>query len=817
MADKLFECLSSQLPRIRIPTDNDKIYKDECVYSFDSPETETGLYICLNTFFGLGRDHVERHFQKTGNAVYLHIRRERIDISNKMPGDGPEKKVTRLAIGVEGGFDADIDKKKFEIKETMSIVILPDFLTCPWPSTDLPDKLISVVRGVLLAESASKIAEKEALTGTWDGEVRIVTKHADSLLQLDNGKKIPPNGWKCEKCDLDNNLWLNLTDGSILCGRQFFDGSGGNDHAVKHYSATGYPLAVKLGTITKEGKADVFSYDEDDMVEDPNLAKHLAHFGINVTQMEKTDKSMVELELDLNQRVGEWAALQENASQLKPIYGPGYTGMVNLGNSCYLNSIMQVVFTIPHFIRRFVEEAPAIFDSNNNDPANDFNTQMAKLGTGLLSGKYSRKPPEGSEDVYPKGISPLMFKTLIGKGHADFSTKRQQDAQEFFLHFITILQRNSRHIQDPSDAFKFQVEDRFECSGSHKVKYTYRTEYCLPLPIPLEAAINKNEVANWEAKKAEAEAKGQRVDLNLVVRPRIKLFSCLEVFSQVENVEQFYSTALNAKTTAHKTTRLASFPDYLMLHLKKFTLREDWVPVKLDVSVEMPDMIDLASLRAGGPQPGEENLPELQGSPPPLHLDSNILSTLVDMGFPVEAAKKAVYFTESSGIEQATNWVMEHIGDSDFLEPFVPPGVGKLNTASDQAPFIPNEGAVFMLTGMGFTRAQAEKALKATDNNVERAADWIFSHASELDDQAEEVNNPQSNNQTSVPVFCDGSSRYKLVAFISHMGTSTMVGHYVCHILKDNQWIIFNDEKVSLSENPPKDLGYLYLYEREKV
>ena len=31
----------------------------------------------------------------------------------------------------------------------------------------------------------------------------------------------------------------------------------------------------------------MFSYDEDDMVEDPYLAKHLAHFGINITQMEK--------------------------------------------------------------------------------------------------------------------------------------------------------------------------------------------------------------------------------------------------------------------------------------------------------------------------------------------------------------------------------------------------------------------------------------------------------------------------------------------------------------------------------------------------
>ena len=58
-------------------------------------------------------------------------------------------------------------------------------------------------------------------------------------------------------------------------------------------------------------------------------------------------------------------------------------------------------------------------------------------------------------------------------------------------------------------------------------------------------------------------------------------------------------------------------------------------------------------------------------------------------------------------------------------------------------------------------------------------------------------------------------SEYKLVAFISHMGTSTMVGHYVCHIKKEGRWVIYNDEKVALSENPPRDLAYLYLYQRQ--
>lgn len=31
-------------------------------------------------------------------------------------------------------------------------------------------------------------------------------------------------------------------------------------------------------------------------------------------------------------------------------------------------------------------------------------------------------------------------------------------------------------------------------------------------------------------------------------------------------------------------------------------------------------------------------------------------------------------------------------------------------------------------------------------------------------------------------------SEYRLIAFISHMGTSTMCGHYVCHVLKEGRY-----------------------------
>lgn len=266
-----------------------------------------------------------------------------------------------------------------------------------------------------------------------------VSTFALELQQLENGKKIPPTGWKCEKCDLTSNLWLNLTDGSILCGRKYFDGTGGNEHAAQHYQVVNYPLAVKLGTITADGKADVYSYAENDMVIDPYLQKHLLHFGINIGEMEKTEKSMVEMEIELNQRVGEWALLQESSAILQPVAGPGLTGMSNLGNSCYLNSVMQVIFTIQDFIRRFVDRSNEIFANSPADPVNDFNVQMAKLGAGLWSGKYS-SISEDSMDTGANGIKPTMFKNLIGKSHPDFSTKQQQDAQEFLLHLLNVVE-----------------------------------------------------------------------------------------------------------------------------------------------------------------------------------------------------------------------------------------------------------------------------------------------------------------------------------------------------------------------------------------
>merc|ERR1719347_2405841 len=344
------------------------------------------------------------------------------------------------------------------------------------------------------------------------------------------------------------------------------------------------------------------------------------------------------------------------------------------------------------------------------------------------------------------------------------------------------------------------------------IRYKQRKEEYIPFNIPLESAVNLEEVAEHKAKKAEAEAKGERLPGDQLVRAKIPIESVIETFLQEEIVEDFYSSAIKGKTTAKKTTRLATFPDYLLVQLLKFRVDESWQPVKLDVEVDMPDLLDLSQLRGSGQKPGEVSLPEDEAgaAAPAVVIDEATVAQLMDMGFAKDGCRRAVYNTGNAGVEAAMNWVMEHMGDPDFSDPFNPPGAASGGKKKCTA----GEEVIGMVMSMGFSRDQAEMGLRNTDNNVERAIEWIFSHP---DGEVETPSGGGGGQEASKDVK-DGIGRYNLAAFITHMGSSSHSGHYVCHI-KDTEdatkWIIFNDNKVQLSVTPPKELGYLYLYKRE--
>lgn len=857
MATDLGELLVPYMPTIRVPKTGDRVFKSECAFSYDSPESEGGLYVCMNTFLGFGREHVERHYRKTGQSVYIHLKRHVKEKSTGAAGGS----ITRRRNGkvfLDLELNRDFNGDEYECEDEAKLVIFPDHYEIPLPNIEELPALVTIsCDAVLNAASAYKKQEPDS----WEEDIQ-VSRHARSLRQQDNGVRIPPSGWKCEKCEMRENLWLNLTDGTVLCGKWFFDGSGGNGHALEHYRETNFPLAAKLDTITPDG-ADIYSFDEEEAVLDPHISEHLSHFGIDMLQMQRTENGH-HTDNNVRARVSEWEVIQESGMKLKAVYGSGYTGIKNLGNSCYLGTVMQVLFSIPEFQRMYVGNLQRIYDYSPLDPTQDFATQMAKLGHGLISGQYS-KPPMKSELIeqvmkedykhQQKGISPKMFKAMASKGHPEFSSNRQQDAHEFLLHIINLVQRNSGSSENPSDVFRFLVEERVQCCQTRRVRYNQRVDYLMQLPTPLEAASNREELIAYEAKRKEAE-ENMRAPPE-PVRARIPFTACLQAFTEPENVRDFWSSALQAKSAGVKTSRFSSFPEYLVMQIKKFTFGVDWVPKKLDLAIDVPDFLDLNRLRATGLQAGEEELPDIT---PPIvlpedtrdnsmnsadspEIDEVAAMQLAEMGFPLEACRKAVYYTGNMGPEMAFNWIIAHMEEPDFAEPLALPSYmeplasssGSLSLAATPLDNQPPEESISILTSMGFPRSHTIQALKATNNNLERALDWIFTHPEEeesepLSDMADTepnhnalpISNFNTNSDSTLspehdalgPRVKDGPGRYELFAFISHMGASTMSGHYVCHIKKEGRWVIFNDNKVCLSERPPKDLGYIYFYRR---
>lgn len=291
--------------------------------------------------------------------------------------------------------------------------------------------------------------------------------------------------------------------------------------------------------------------------------------------------------------------------------------MKNLGNSCYMNSVMQVLFTIKDFQEKYYKNCDFYFD-HAKDPVHDFNTQTAKLAYGLLSGLYSQATT-GDRDLPfkpPTAIRPQMFRSLIGRDHREFSTKQQQDAAEFLEYFIEEVHKHCLKdptpdsTLDPSRCFQFQLEERLYCPETNQVRYLSRNDTMLRMTIPLDAASNKHEVEQYTKTKEDMEK--QRIKTNdlPVVRPIVTLAQTISRWAEPEIITDFQVKRNQPKVVIRKTQRFSTFPDYLLIQLRKYTFNVDWTPRKIDVSMNVPDEIDLNSLRAGGLQYGESLMPD---------------------------------------------------------------------------------------------------------------------------------------------------------------------------------------------------------------
>lgn len=444
----------------------------------------------------------------------------------------------------------------------------------------------------------------------------------------------------------------------------------------------------------------------------------------------------------------EFSMTTEDGRELSPVFGPGFTGLANLGNSCYLSSIMQCLFSTPGFAERYYHptEDPPLCQT----PAQDLETQLRKLADGILSGRYSRPDsrvvaaPETPEVPHQKGLAPTMFKYLIGQGHEEFATMRQQDAFEFLLHVFksVSLSKHQDDMFNPVQHFRFEVEQRLQCLGCRKVRYKVDEQDNISIAVPARRMSSQS--GRFEP---------------------VTLSECLDIFT-AEEVVELSCPACDSRDGFSKRSSFKTLPRELAINARRFEL-VNWVPTKLDIPVVVDDKpLDFGPYLAVEHDPNEEFLPEVSENvtfvPNP-----GVLDQLLNMGFPAARCEKALHATGNSDPEAAMNWLFAHMEDPDIDEPLVLDQSTCVSKDAEQ-----DEGKIMQLGEMGIEAARARRALAATDGDVNRALDWVFSHPEDEveDTQAGSDVHRELSGYDSRPAF------YQVRSIVCHKGTSVHAG-----------------------------------------
>uniref|UniRef100_A0A674AFA6 Ubiquitin carboxyl-terminal hydrolase n=1 Tax=Salmo trutta TaxID=8032 RepID=A0A674AFA6_SALTR len=279
---------------------------------------------------------------------------------------------------------------------------------------------------------------------------------------------------------------------------------------------------------------------------------------------------------------------------LNPVFGglgASLTGLRNLGNTCYMNSILQCLCNTPAMVDYFnknlyqedINRANVL--GHRGEVAEEFGVIMKALWSGLY-----------------KCISPRDFKFTIGKINESFSGHEQQDSQELLLFLMDGLHEDLNKVanrkcytEEENDdlddqraadqawskhkmlnesiivaLFQGQFKSTVQCLTCHRKSRTFETFMYLTLPL---ASTNK-----------------------------CSLQDCLKLFSKEEKLtdqNKVFCRHCKALRDSIKKLEIWKVPPIILVHLKRFSYEGRWKQ-KLQTTVDFPlENLDLSQYVIG--------------------------------------------------------------------------------------------------------------------------------------------------------------------------------------------------------------------------
>ncbi|XP_062998951.1 ubiquitin carboxyl-terminal hydrolase 8 isoform X1 [Elgaria multicarinata webbii] len=286
-----------------------------------------------------------------------------------------------------------------------------------------------------------------------------------------------------------------------------------------------------------------------------------------------------------------------SASQIRnlnPVFGgmgPALTGLRNLGNTCYMNSVLQCLCNAPHLADYFNRNGYQDDINRSNllghkgEVAEEFGIIMKALWTGQY--RY---------------ISPKDFKITIGKINDQFAGYSQQDSQELLLFLMDGLHEDLNKA-DNRKRYKEENNDNLDDFKAADLAWHKHKQLNESIIVALFQGQFKSTVQCLTChKKSRTFEAFMYLSLPLASTSKCTLQECLRLFSKEEKLtdnNRFYCSHCKTRRDSLKKIEIWKLPPVLLVHLKRFSYDGRWKQ-KLQSSVDFPlESLDLSQYVIG--------------------------------------------------------------------------------------------------------------------------------------------------------------------------------------------------------------------------
>ncbi|XP_063104718.1 inactive ubiquitin carboxyl-terminal hydrolase 50 isoform X3 [Cavia porcellus] len=248
----------------------------------------------------------------------------------------------------------------------------------------------------------------------------------------------------------------------------------------------------------------------------------------------------------------------------RPPNPPGVAGLRNLGNTCYMNAVLQCLASVPPLAQYF---RSGQYVTALRKDCREVATAFAYLLTDMWL---------GDADC----VSPEEFRAALGRLHPDFTKRTQQDAQEFLIYVLNALHEALRKYHQRSgekrstqrccsrgiasetsiitQLFEGQLNYSIMCLKCENCSYRNEVFTVLSLPIPSEYECT--------------------------------LQDCLQCFFQQDTLtwnNQIHCSFCETKQETAVRASISKPPKTIIFHLKRFDIQGQ-VKRKLRTDIHYP-------------------------------------------------------------------------------------------------------------------------------------------------------------------------------------------------------------------------------------